>query len=139
MIRREKYWKGSFQVPINSAVTSTFGNKRIFNGEMKSFHQGLDLRAAMGTPIHAASGGVIVLAKNLFMTGNTVLIDHGYGIFTVYAHMSKLQVKKGQEVKPGETLGLSGMTGRASGPHLHWGAVINRFKVNPTDLTTVLQ
>ena len=135
----KKYWVGSFQLPINSVVTSTFGNKRVFNGAMKSFHQGLDLKAPMGTPIHAASGGVVVMAKDLFMTGNTVLLNHGYGIFTVYAHMSKLEVKNGQVVAAGQVLGLSGMTGRASGPHLHWGAVINHTKVNPTDLTTVVQ
>ena len=139
VMTRKKYWIGPFQLPINSVVTSTFGNKRVFNGAMKSFHQGLDLKAPMGTPIHAASGGIVVMAKDLFMTGNTVLLNHGYGIYTVYAHMSKLEVKNGEEVKSGQVLGLSGMTGRASGPHLHWGAVINHTKVNPTDLTTVVQ
>lgn len=136
---REKYWDGPFALPVESAVTSPFGTRRMFNGEMKSFHQGLDLKAAVGTPIRAASSGVVVLAKDLFMTGNTVLIDHGYGIYTVYAHLSKLRVKKGQQVKSKHLLGLAGATGRASGPHLHWGAVVNRFKVNPADLTRVMR
>ena len=94
-LTHEKYWDGPFVLPVDSVVTSPFGSKRIYNGEMKSFHQGLDLRAHIGTPIHAASGGVVVLAKDLFFTGNTVLIDHGYGVFTVYCHMSALKVKNG--------------------------------------------
>jgi murein DD-endopeptidase MepM/ murein hydrolase activator NlpD len=134
-----KYWDGPFALPVDSIVTGKFGTKRMFNGELQSFHQGLDLRAPMKTPIHAPAGGVVVLAHSLFFTGNTVLLDHGYGVFTIYAHMSKLKVKKGQIVKAGQLLGLSGMTGRASGPHLHWGAVIHKAKVNPFELTTVMQ
>jgi murein DD-endopeptidase MepM/ murein hydrolase activator NlpD len=130
-ITKEKYWKGPFVLPIDSAVTSVYGTKRVFNGQMQSYHDGLDLKAPMGTPIHAAAGGVVVLSKKLFFTGNTVMIDHGYGVVTLYAHMSKLKVKKGQHVDAGQLLGLSGMTGRANGPHLHWGVVINKVKVNP--------
>ena len=139
MITQKKYWEGPFALPIDSPITSPFGTKRVFNGEMKSFHQGLDLKAAIGAPINAAANGVIVMAKDLFFTGNTVLIDHGFGIFTLYAHLSKLKVKKGQKVSKGDLLGLAGMTGRASGPHLHWGAIINRAKVNPMDLVRVMK
>lgn len=138
IITAKKYWKGHFALPLNSAVTSPFGNKRLFNGEMKSFHQGLDLRASVGTPIHAPAAGKVAMAKDLFMTGNTVILDHGYGVFTIYAHMSKLKVKKGDEVGTNQLLGLAGKTGRASGPHLHWGAVIQKMKVNPLDLTQVM-
>jgi murein DD-endopeptidase MepM/ murein hydrolase activator NlpD len=138
-VTREKLWKGPFSLPVKSRVTSPFGSKRVYNGEMKSFHQGLDLRAHIGTPIHAPAPGIVVLAKNLFFTGNTVLLDHGYGVFTIYGHMSRLKVKKGDRVASGTILGLAGMTGRANGPHLHWGAVIHRLKVNPLELTKVMQ
>ena len=79
------------------------------------------------------------MAKDLYFTGNTVILDHGLGMFTIYAHMSELKVKKGQIVKQGELLGLSGVTGRASGPHLHWGAVLQRLKFNPENLIQVLR
>jgi murein DD-endopeptidase MepM/ murein hydrolase activator NlpD len=138
-VTQKKYWKGPFRFPIKSVVTSPFGTKRVFNGEMKSFHTGLDLRAKVGTPIRAAAGGVVVLAHSLFFTGNTVLIDHGYGVLTLYAHMSRIRVKKGQLVKPGQFLGLSGKTGRVSGPHLHWQAIIHKTKVNPLILTQVMR
>ena len=79
------------------------------------------------------------MAKNLYFTGNTVILDHGYGVITLYAHMSVLQVKKGQVVQTGDVLGLSGKTGRVTGPHLHWGAIIQRQKVNPFELTKIMQ
>ena len=138
-VTRKKHWKGPFRFPIKSKVTSQFGTKRVFNGEMKSFHTGLDLKAAEGTPIRAAAPGVVLMAKNLFMTGNTVILDHGYGVLTLYAHMTRIKVKKGQGVKKGALLGLSGMTGRVSGPHLHWMAIVHRMKVNPLDLTRVVK
>lgn len=138
-IRREKLWTGPFILPIQSPITSPYGTKRVYNGEMQGFHQGLDLKAAVGTPIYAPAGGVVVLAKDLFFTGKTVILDHGYGIFTVYGHMSRLKTKKGKKVATKTMLGLAGMTGRASGPHLHWGAIVQRVKVNPLDLLRVLR
>jgi murein DD-endopeptidase MepM/ murein hydrolase activator NlpD len=137
-IREEREWKGPFGFPIQSIVTSPYGGKRLFNGQLQSSHQGLDLRAKMRTPILAPTGGTVVLAKELFFTGNTVILDHGYGLFTIYAHMSKLKVKRGDVVTTGKLLGLSGMTGRASGPHLHWGAVLRAVKLDPLDLTRVI-
>ncbi len=137
-VTRQKYWKGPFVYPMKSAITSRYGTKRLFNGQMQSFHGGTDFRAKVGTPIHPAAPGVVVLAHKLFFTGNTVMIDHGYGVITLYAHMSKLKVKKGDEVDTDTLLGLSGKTGRVSGPHLHWQAVVNHVKVNPLDLTRVL-
>jgi len=139
VVTRKKHWKGLFKLPVESAITSRYGNKRIFNGAMQSYHQGLDLRAPTGTRISAPAGGRVVLAKDLFFTGNTVILDHGYGVFTVYAHLSKLGVKRGAQVKLGQRLGLSGMTGRASGPHLHWGAILHRTKVDPIFLTRVMK
>jgi murein DD-endopeptidase MepM/ murein hydrolase activator NlpD len=134
----KKYWKGPFVFPVASAMTSPFGTKRLYNGETQGFHQGLDLKAQIGTPINAPAPGKVVLSKNLYFTGYTVLLDHGLGLFTVYGHMSKLKVKRGQEVKAGQLLGLAGMTGRSNGPHLHWGAVVNRVKIDPLDLIQVV-
>lgn len=135
----KKYWQKAFALPVESAVTSPFGTKRVYNGEMRSFHRGLDLRAPTGTPIRAPAAGVVVMSKSLYFTGNTVLLDHGYGVITLYAHMSKLSVRRGQKVKAGAQLGLSGATGRVNGPHLHWGAIINKVKVDPTYLTKVMR
>lgn len=134
-----RYWEGHFKLPIQSVVTSYFGTKRVYNGSLRNYHPGLDLKAAMKTPVHADAGGEIILAKNLFYTGNTVMVDHGYGIITLYAHLSRLRVKTGQVIKGGELIGLSGNTGRVSGPHLHWQAVVHRIKVDPLGLTEVLQ
>jgi hypothetical protein len=139
-VTRKKYWNGPFAFPVKDAnYTSSFGKRRIYNGVQTSPHTGLDLKAKQGTPIFAPAPGRVVLAKNLFFTGNTVILDHGYGVLTLYAHMSKLKTKKGKEVKPGELLGLAGMTGRANGPHLHWMAIIQKQKVNPLGLTQVMK
>lgn len=135
---RQKFWKGPFQLPIESPVTSIYGTKRVFNGKLLSFHTGLDLKAPEGTPIYSASPGKVVLARDLFFSGNTVIINHGYGVFTLYCHMSKIDVVPGQMVESHSLLGLSGKTGRATGPHLHWQAVVHSAKVNPMDLTKVM-
>jgi murein DD-endopeptidase MepM/ murein hydrolase activator NlpD len=131
-------WTQRFQKPIASGLTSRFGNKRMFNGELQSFHTGADLRAATGTEVQAAAPGNVVLTKDLFFTGNTVIIDHGLGLFTVYAHLSSYRVKEGQNVQAGQVIAESGSTGRSSGPHLHWGAVLNRVKFDPMDLLKVV-
>jgi murein DD-endopeptidase MepM/ murein hydrolase activator NlpD len=99
----------------------------------------MDLKAAMETPVYSAAPGIIVLAKNLFYTGNTVMMDHGYGVVTLYAHMNELKVKVGEVVPVHKLLGLSGKTGRVSGPHLHWQAVVHHVKVNPIGLTEVMR
>lgn len=135
VVTSKKLWDGKFQLPIGSPITSVFGTKRMFNGQMQSFHQGTDLKAPVGTLIMAPAGGKVILAKDLFMSGNTVILEHGYGLFTSYMHMSKFKVKIGQIVKSGDLLGISGKTGRVSGPHLHWGAVVHRSKIDPLDLT----
>jgi len=138
-VTHQKHWGSHFVLPVKNKITSHFGTQRLFNGKMKSFHKGVDLRAGVGDPIHAPAAGIITLSKDLYYTGNTVMIDHGYGLITLYAHMSKLKVKKNERVKQGQVLGLAGMTGRVSGPHLHWGAVIHQEKVNPMDLIKVFE
>ncbi len=135
----QKYWSGPFSYPIQSPVTSPFGTKRLYNGQLKNFHTGLDLKAPMKTPIYSAEAGMVVLASNLFYTGNTVMIDHGYGVITLYAHMSRIKVKEGQVIQAHQLVGLSGKTGRVNGPHLHWQAVVHRVKVNPIGLTEVMK
>ncbi|OFZ83365.1 MAG: hypothetical protein A2583_16090 [Bdellovibrionales bacterium RIFOXYD1_FULL_53_11] len=132
-------WNGPFRMPIQSAITSSYGTRRVYNGEVNGFHQGVDLKAARGTPVRASAGGVVAMAKNLYFTGWTVILDHGYGIFTVYGHMNKLKVRRGAKVKAGQLVGLSGMTGRSSGPHLHWGVVVSRVKINPLEFMKVVK
>lgn len=134
-ITPQRLWRGAFQLPIESAVTSEFGTKRVYNGKLKNFHTGLDLRAAMNTSIYAPASGRVVLAKDLFFTGNTVMLDHGYGLITLYAHLNEIKVKKGDILEEKQLLGLSGKTGRVNGPHLHWQCVIHGVKVNPLGLT----
>jgi murein DD-endopeptidase MepM/ murein hydrolase activator NlpD len=138
-ITREKLWDGVFKLPIESPITSPYGTRRMYNGEQRNYHPGMDLKAAEGTPIRAPANGRVVMAKSLFFTGGTVALDHGFGVITLYAHMSKIQVKVGDMVKTGKQLGLSGKTGRVSGPHLHWQSVIQGVKVNPLDLTNVMR
>jgi len=115
-----------------------FGNKRVFNGQLKSFHNGVDFRARSAAPVFAANSGVVKLAENLFYSGNAVVIDHGTGIFTIYAHLSRIEVTPGQHIEKGQRLGLTGATGRVSGPHLHWGVKVNGVAVNPMQLIEVM-
>jgi murein DD-endopeptidase MepM/ murein hydrolase activator NlpD len=125
------FWRAGFQRPMESAVTSPFGNRRLFNGKLASYHGGMDFRASVGTPVKAANRGIVKLAKNLFYAGNTILIDHGAGVFTIYAHLSQFGVSEDQRVKKGQVIGWSGQSGRVSGPHLHWGVKLNGQNVNP--------
>lgn len=123
-----------FILPVNSETTSRYGNRRFYNNIEKNFHAGTDLRAQVGTPIYAPGESRVELAQDLYFTGGTVILNHGYGVFTVYAHMSKVGVKVGTIVKQGDLLGLAGATGRVSGPHLHWGLQIAGQKVDPLAL-----
>jgi len=132
----EKFWQGRFLVPVESELTSGFGRRRVVNNQPRSPHSGVDLKAATGTPIQAANRGRVVLAEELFFTGNTVIIDHGLGLYTYYAHCSKLEVQVGEEVKKGQVIGEVGSTGRVTGPHLHWACRLNGARVNPLNLTT---
>lgn len=114
-----------FVLPIGNVVTSIYGSRRVFNNLKQTQHLGTDYRAAIGEEIFSANSGKIVVARDLFFTGKTVTIDHGLGLFTIYGHLSKIDVSEGEYVPRGKRIGLSGATGRVTGPHLHWGVRVN--------------
>ena len=127
----EVLWKGKFVVPLKGVSTGgNFGRRRVLNGEARSPHAGVDFPAAAGTPVYAAQSGKVVLAENLYYSGNTVVIDHGFGIYTLYAHLSEIEVKAGDPVEASDEIGKVGATGRVTGPHLHWGLTIDHARVN---------
>jgi murein DD-endopeptidase MepM/ murein hydrolase activator NlpD len=117
-------FKTAFKQPMNSFITSMYGTKRVYNKKKKGQHLGIDYRAAIGDKVPSTNAGKVVFAGDLFYTGWTVIIDHGLDIFSVYGHLSKTLVNPGQMVERGEIIGLSGNTGRTSGPHLHWGVKV---------------
>lgn len=125
------FFKEKFANPMDSLITSQFGNARIYNGSLQGYHSGTDFRAATGTPIKAVNDGYIRLARDRYYAGKSVIMDHGAGIYSKYYHMSELKVKEGDFVKKGQVIGLSGATGRVTGPHLHFEISINNISVNP--------
>ena len=127
-------WSGNFLAPVTAEPTDSFGTRRIFNGKLDSIHKGMDFRAVEGTPVRAGNSGVVVLARPLYYEGGCVVIDHGLGLFTVSMHLSRIDVKEGQHVATGDQLGLSGATGRATGPHLHWGVRWQGAYLDPAKL-----
>ena len=129
------HFDSSFELPLKSKVTSPYGMRRMFNNVRKSQHLGIDFRAKTGVKIPVSNSGKIVLAEDLFYTGNTVIVDHGKGVYTLYGHLSKVKVRLGQKVKRGKVIGLAGKTGRVTGPHLHWGVKINGHWVDGNTLT----
>lgn len=127
----ERLWEGKFRLPLKDVtVGGNFGRRRILNGEARAPHAGVDFPAAAGTAVYASQSGKVALAEDLYYSGNTVVIDHGYGIFTMYCHLSKIDVQAGDAVKAGAEVGKVGATGRVTGPHLHWGLTINHARVN---------
>ena len=127
------YFNEPFEIPLKSKITSNFGNARVFNGSLKSYHSGTDFRAVNGTEIFASNDGIVKIAKDRYYAGGSVIIDHGGGIYSQYYHLSKILVKPEQNVKKGDLIGLSGATGRVSGPHLHFGIAINGVSVEPLE------
>jgi len=134
----ERLWKGPFVLPVSSEVSSSFGYRRIINGTARAPHTGVDLRAALGSEVVAANHGRVVLLGDFFFSGNSLVLDHGAGLYTMYFHLSGFKVEMGAAVRKEDVIALSGMTGRVTGPHLHWGARINGARVDPFELVNKL-
>jgi murein DD-endopeptidase MepM/ murein hydrolase activator NlpD len=133
----QKLWQGRFRVPLDGVTKgANFGRRRVLNGQPGSPHGGVDLPATTGTPVHASQTGRVVLAEPLFFAGNTVIIDHGLGIYTLYCHLSEIDAKVGDQIAASAVLGKVGATGRVTGPHLHWGLSVDRSRVNALQIVT---
>ncbi len=130
--------KKGFVAPLQGIITSRFGHRRFFNGQPRSPHSGLDIAANKGTPIIAPAPGNVVLADELYFNGNTVFLDHGQGLITMYCHMSEILVSENSKIEQGTKIGLVGATGRATGPHLHWSVSLNGYRVDPTTLVQTI-
>jgi murein DD-endopeptidase MepM/ murein hydrolase activator NlpD len=130
----EREWKGSFQRPVTAEISDVFGVQRVFNGVVQSTHQGLDFRVPTGTPVAAVNSGTVILAQSLYFEGNCIVIDHGQGLLTLYLHLSEMRVQEGERVVKGQQIGLSGGTGRATGPHLHLAVRWQGIYLNPAGL-----
>jgi len=133
----EKLWEGAFEPPVPEPANSAFGTRSILNGEPRSPHGGADFPSPAGTPIKAPNGGRVVLAEALYFTGNTVVVDHGLGLYSLFAHMTEMKVHASDTVKTGDVLGTVGSTGRVTGPHLHWAVRLDGARVDPLVLIRV--
>jgi len=135
--RAKNHWDAApdvdlaLQIPAEGRLSSRFGLRRIFNGQPRSPHAGLDIAVPSGTPVAAAAAGKVIDTGDYFFNGNTVFVDHGQGLITMYCHLSEIAVQIGDRLQRGQPLGLSGMSGRATGPHLHWGVILNGALVDP--------
>lgn len=130
-ITPKRFWHQPFTLPLESAITSAYGTARLYNDTLKSYHTGVDLRAPLRTPIYAINDGVVVLAKERYYAGNSIIIDHGEGIYSTYYHLDTLSFRAGEKISKGEILGLSGQSGRVTGPHLHFGIMLHGTPVDP--------
>lgn len=134
----ERLWSGPFVRPVPGAANSRFGTRSIFNGQPRNPHAGGDFLSPAGTPVKAPNAGRIVLAQDLYFSGNTVIIDHGLGLFSLLAHLSVIDVRAGDRVRSGAVVGKVGATGRVTGPHLHWAVRASGARVDPLSLLALL-
>ncbi len=135
----EKLWDTTFIKPVKGPIGTPFGVRRLINNIPKQSHSGVDIKAPKGAPVGSTSNGLVVYTGNHFFSGKSVCIDHGMGIISMYFHLSKISVKKGQMVKRGQTIGLIGSTGRATGPHLHWGIRVSGQRISPMSLLRLMK
>ena len=133
-----RLWGEGFERPVPGQANGAFGSRSIFNGKRRQPHSGADFLSPAGTSVQAPNGGRVVLARDLYFTGNTVVIDHGLGMFSLLAHLSVIDVPEGGTVMRGERVGLVGATGRVTGPHLHWAVRLNGARVDPLSVLAVL-
>jgi murein DD-endopeptidase MepM/ murein hydrolase activator NlpD len=126
-----RLWEGDFLLPLENDLSTVFGTKRIINNKKISVHSGVDIRGQEGEEVLASNNGKVVFAKELFLEGNTVILDHGLGIYTIYMHLSGFNVNSGNSVSKGDVIGFVGSSGRSSGPHLHFGVKVRDMNVNP--------
>jgi murein DD-endopeptidase MepM/ murein hydrolase activator NlpD len=134
-----RYWEEAFRSPLSGISGGrNFGHRRVFNDQPRAPHSGADLAASTGTSISSSNAGRVVLAKDLFFSGNAVFVDHGLGLYSVYLHLSRIDVEVGEVVAPGQIIGLVGATGRVTGPHLHWGVRILGARIDPFSLLDMI-
>jgi murein DD-endopeptidase MepM/ murein hydrolase activator NlpD len=136
--REERLWRGPFGRPVSGPSTSSYGRLTVLNGKPGSRHQGTDFRAALGTPVRAPNSGMVVLASDLYFAGGTVVLDHGDGLVSLFAHLSQTAVEVGIRVAKGDLLGEAGATGRVTGPHLHWAMRLHGTSVDPLSLSVAV-
>jgi murein DD-endopeptidase MepM/ murein hydrolase activator NlpD len=134
----QRLWTTPFRVPVPHQANSRFGTRSVFNGEARNPHAGTDFLSPAGTPIHAPNAGRVVAARDLFFSGRTVILDHGLGVFSQLAHLSRIDVAEGDLVQAGQVVGRVGATGRVTGPHLHWGLRVREARVDPLSLIAVM-
>lgn len=134
--RTEKRWSLPLSRPVPGGITSPFGGRRVFNGQPRAPHKGTDMRCAVGTAVKAAADGVVLLAEPQYFSGNVVYLDHGQGVISTYGHLSSFDVTPGQNIKKGQVIGRSGSTGRVTGPHLHFGFLVQGVAVDAMPLLT---
>ncbi len=127
-------WKETFRVPVTGKPSGRFGSRRVINGQPKKPHSGEDIAAPEGTPVSIMNDGIVRLTMDHFFTGQGVIVDHGLGLFSMYFHLSRVDVEQGQTISKGHVIGKVGSTGRATGPHLHWGVRLNGARVDPYSL-----
>jgi hypothetical protein len=133
-----RLWTGPFVRPVDGAVSGQFGARSVFNGEPRPAHTGADFSSPVGTPVKAPAAGTIVLARSLYLSGNTIVIDHGLGLFSLLAHLSAFEVQEGASVAAAQVVGLTGATGRVTGPHLHWSVRVGSARVDPLSVLAIL-
>lgn len=137
ILTEDHLWDGNFIPPVEGEFSDDFGLRRIINGEPRNPHTGVDITAPEGTPVYASNRGRVIFIDDQFFSGKSLIIDHGLGLFTMYFHLSKILVKEGDPVEKGQMIAKVGKSGRATGPHLHWGMRLNGARVNPVSLISL--